>query len=432
MSFNYSIGRSSQNDICLNDKTVSSFHARISLGSDGFMWIEDLNSMNGTYVNGFKVSGRSKIKPGDRLSLGAYEFDWMSQIMNRQSTEKANVPVAVHNENMTATAAPKKSYVMQYAIVTVLGITILATVLLGANFSNWGKNKSDKEITAKEDSTNTDDDNEGGGENGDEKEGGKKGSKTGGSGGGTNPKRETKHDLSCLRDQDLIGQGIGIGKDIEDEVLKNSKVKVTVDEEIEVGAQAKKDILSKSSLLRDASYVNRIDRIMNQLLANLDNPKFDYKWYVVNENIINAMTCGGNIFIYKGIIDFAESDDEIAAILAHEIYHNELGHIAAHIKKEKIARGIFGELGQIPLIAASIITMPNNQHNEANCDLYGIDLCERAGYDGCQAEKLWQRMNKKEGKRNAFDKLFASHPFSTERANCINHHMKSNYRTCSH
>jgi predicted Zn-dependent protease len=77
--------------------------------------------------------------------------------------------------------------------------------------------------------------------------------------------------------------------------------------------------------------------------------------------------------------------------------------------------------------------MPNNQHNEANCDLYGIDLCERAGYDGCHAEKLWQRMNKKEGKRNAFDKLFASHPFSTERANCINHHMKSNYsRTCRH
>jgi pSer/pThr/pTyr-binding forkhead associated (FHA) protein len=436
MSFSYSIGRSSLNDIRLTDKSISSIHAKIFLGKDGFMWIEDLDSKNGTYINGFKVNGKSKIKPGDRLSLGAYEFDWMSQILSRQPEEKANVPIAALNENNVKSTAIKKNYFMQYTIVAILAISILSTVLLGSNLSNWNKTEPGKEKTTqngegddvsdKVENDKTENKN-GTNESGSDSDKEDKGTSQ------KNPKRTTSHDLSCLSNEDFISQGIKIGNDFEDIFMQTADVEVSLEEERKVGEQTKKNILSKSSLLNDSKYTNRIDRIMKRLLDNLDNPKFNYEWYVVNQDIINAQTCGGFIFIYKGIIDFADDDDELAAILAHEIYHNELGHIAEHIKKEKIAKGIFGEFSQIPLIAATIVTMPNNQYNEANCDLFGIDLAERAGYDGCHAEKLWQRMKQKEGNRMEFEKLFSTHPFSKDRANCINKHMKNNYnRTCSH
>jgi hypothetical protein len=443
MSFNYSIGRSSLNDICLSDKTVSSFHARIYLGNDGFMWIEDLDSTNGTYINGFKTSGKSKIKPGDRLCLGAFEFDWMSQVMSRQTSAAGAAPIQAEGTNNVTNYKPKKNYFIQYTIVLILGIIVLSTVLIGVNFSKWGSGSQGKEKIAKNDDNNEasekkkagkkdNEDNEDNDEQNDSKP--SSDSENKGTGNGQKkPKSETKHDLSCLRNQDPISETIGKGREIEDIFMKNAEVDVSVEEEISVGEQVKKSILAKSSLLNDSRYVNRIDRIMKKLLAELDNPKFNYKWYVLDDNTINAMTSGGNIFIYKGIIDFADDDDELAAILAHEIYHNELGHIKDHIKKEKISRGIFGEFSQIPLIAATVITMPNNQYNEANCDLYGIDLCERAGYNGCHAQKLWERMKQREGNRSPVEKLFSTHPFSKDRANCIHHHMKNNYnKTCSH
>jgi hypothetical protein len=329
---------------------------------------------------------------------------------------------------------------MQYTIALVLA-TVLSTVFLGANFSNWNNSQPLKDIVVKKiDSTDVpkvelnDENNKLGIDLNRVSVTESEAKSIGTVADQRKAKNEIKHDLSCLNeDEDLIGFSLEIGRSMEDLFMKNLEVEVSVQEEIKVGEESKKTILAKSSLLNDSRYVNRIDRIMKKLLAELDNPKFNYKWYVVNEDIINAMTSGGNIFIFKGIIDFAEDDDELAAILAHEIYHNELGHIADHIKKENISRGIFGEFNQIPLIAATVLTLPNNQFNEANCDLYGIDLCERAGYDGCHAEKLWQRMKEQEGDRMAFEKLFSTHPFSKDRANCINKHMKENYnRSCNH
>jgi Zn-dependent protease with chaperone function len=304
----------------------------------------------------------------------------------------------------------KKSYIMQYSIVAVLAIVILSTFLLNASPGFWdslsGNSKENQSESSKDENSGSTNSNE---------------------------RNDIKHDLSCLRDEDIISQGIGLGNDIEDIFMKTVEVEVSIEEERKIGQQAKNDILSQSYLLNDSRYTNRIDRIMKRLLEKLPNPRFEYKWYVVDEDIINAGTCGGYIFINKGIIDFAEDDDELAAILAHEIYHNELGHIAEGLKKEKIAKGIFGDFSDIPLTAATIVTMPNNQYNEANCDLYGIDLSERAGYNGCHAEKLWKRMKQKEGDRMSFEKLFSTHPFSEDRANCINNHMKNNYkRTCSH
>ena len=168
---------------------------------------------------------------------------------------------------------------MHYTIALIWG-TVLSTIFFGVNFPNLGNNLpvSDK-IVYEFDSTDVPD----------------KAVKKAGIDKGV---IETKHDLSCLSGEGLGGL-IDLFGGFEEEIIGAVDVEVSIEEEIKVGEQAKKDILSKSSLLTDSRYTNRIDRIMNKLLANLDNPRFKYKWYVVDEDIINAMTCGGFIFIYK-------------------------------------------------------------------------------------------------------------------------------------
>lgn len=64
------VGRSSENDLVLDsDEFASTKHARIEPRRDG-VWVEDLDSTNGTFVNGMKVSERQKLSPGDVIRVG--------------------------------------------------------------------------------------------------------------------------------------------------------------------------------------------------------------------------------------------------------------------------------------------------------------------------------------------------------------------------
>jgi pSer/pThr/pTyr-binding forkhead associated (FHA) protein len=64
------LGRAPENDLVLDsDEFASVKHARIEPRRDG-VWVEDLNSTNGTFVNGMKLSRRQKLTPGDVIRVG--------------------------------------------------------------------------------------------------------------------------------------------------------------------------------------------------------------------------------------------------------------------------------------------------------------------------------------------------------------------------
>ncbi|MEJ2143149.1 MAG: FHA domain-containing protein [Gammaproteobacteria bacterium] len=68
-----SIGRSGENDIFLNDETISARHAKIYTYYNT-SYIEDLDSTNGTYINGKKIQ-KHLIKPGDVVQIGQHKFN---------------------------------------------------------------------------------------------------------------------------------------------------------------------------------------------------------------------------------------------------------------------------------------------------------------------------------------------------------------------
>jgi len=64
------LGRGGQNDLVLHgDEFASARHARIEPRGDG-VWVQDLDSTNGTYVNGTRVAGAQRLDPGDVLRVG--------------------------------------------------------------------------------------------------------------------------------------------------------------------------------------------------------------------------------------------------------------------------------------------------------------------------------------------------------------------------
>ena len=68
------IGRSAQNDLGLGgDEFASARHARFEPRRDG-VWVEDIGSTNGTYVNGARLESARKLKPGDVVRIGETDF----------------------------------------------------------------------------------------------------------------------------------------------------------------------------------------------------------------------------------------------------------------------------------------------------------------------------------------------------------------------
>jgi predicted Zn-dependent protease len=235
------------------------------------------------------------------------------------------------------------------------------------------------------------------------------------------------YDFSCMED-DEIASFINFSSDLEKELLHSFGDPVTIDEEKECGDSTLAQMQKEGTIKQTGSNYHRIKTILSNITNKISDPRgFEYSIYLLESEELNAFTIGGKIFFTTAMINFCESDDEIACIIGHEIAHNELGHINEGISRLKTA-GRFGGIGQMSAAIASLATTSFNQKNEAHCDFFGIDLAYAAGYNGCASTDLWNRMKAQESDKSGLDTFFSSHPFSSKREMCANNHIHSNYK----
>ncbi|MCW8275698.1 M48 family metallopeptidase [Pseudomonas sp. PCH199] len=193
-----------------------------------------------------------------------------------------------------------------------------------------------------------------------------------------------------------------------------------------VGEATSKGVLDKTS-----SEARRVQAIADRLIAQA--PKFrpdaaQWNWEVnlIKSDELNA-NCGpgGKIIFYTGLIDKLQlTDDEIAAVMGHEIAHalrehgREAMSKAYGIEMAKQGAGALLGLGQDTMALADTVanygmTLPNSRENENEADLIGLELAARAGYNPNAAITLWNKMSKaSEGSPPEF---MSTHPNSSSR-----------------
>lgn len=86
------IGRSSSNDIVINDVMVSSQHALITIFESGEVKLKDLNSMNGTFVNGRRIVAETMITASDVVKAGNQTVDWVKKLNERKQPPSPSFP----------------------------------------------------------------------------------------------------------------------------------------------------------------------------------------------------------------------------------------------------------------------------------------------------------------------------------------------------
>src|SRR5207244_343065 len=97
------VGRGGQNDLVLEgDEFASARHARIEVRGDG-AWVQDLDSTNGTYVNGARVAGAQRLDPGAAVRAGG--IDALIQEANRRIYDRASTDPSASGMGTTMTVA---------------------------------------------------------------------------------------------------------------------------------------------------------------------------------------------------------------------------------------------------------------------------------------------------------------------------------------
>ena len=177
---------------------------------------------------------------------------------------------------------------------------------------------------------------------------------------------------------------------------------------------------AKKLLNRDPAQLRRVRGISSRLIPvtvafRSDSPRWHWETNVITSKDLNAWCMpGGKMAVYTGLIERVNvTDDELAAVMGHEIAHALREHgrekagqaagmnIAAAIGGVLVGSyfGIDPDLGQNVLgtVGDLAFMRPNSREMEQEADRIGVELAARAGYDPRAAISLWQKMARAAG-----------------------------------
>ncbi len=207
--------------------------------------------------------------------------------------------------------------------------------------------------------------------------------------------------------------------------------------------------------LREPSYVDDpeindyLARLGRRLVESSDNPTGEFHFFAIRDNTVNAFAMfGGFIGVNTGTILTAQSESELAGVIAHEIAHVTQNHLARQIAKEKqntipsliaMAMGILAArsntsvaVGAMTSVQAGMIQsqLAYSRDFEREADRMGYQSLEKAGFDVRGMGEFFERLQKA-GRlyENNAPVYLRSHPLTVERLSDIqNRAQESPYR----
>jgi predicted Zn-dependent protease len=195
--------------------------------------------------------------------------------------------------------------------------------------------------------------------------------------------------------------------------------------------QTLKQAMQKGTLNRDPAQVQRVRAIASRLIPATgafrgDAPGWKWEVSVITSSDINAWCMpGGKIAVFTGLIEKLRiTDDELAAVMGHEIAHALREHgreRASQQMAQSVAVNVIGAvvgLGDIGTDLAGIVAdvtygLPNSREFEREADRIGVELAARAGYDPRAAVTLWQKMAQTAA--NGTPQFLSTHPSEQSR-----------------
>jgi len=183
--------------------------------------------------------------------------------------------------------------------------------------------------------------------------------------------------------------------------------RVQEDEEVRMGRQFRREIKQHLKLLNQPEVERYVDQVGRRVLSAMGSLPFDYRFFVVDENQLNAFAVpGGSVYFYTGLIDRAKSTGEVAGVMGHEIIHIKDKHMARLSGPDPIsllgllamilARGGAGAqaAGAIAQGLSATRQFAYTRQLELEADTLGVRYMAQAGYDPAAAVSFLKTMDK--------------------------------------
>src|SRR5574340_1264177 len=201
----------------------------------------------------------------------------------------------------------------------------------------------------------------------------------------------------------------------------------SLEKEIAMGKQYAQEVERSAKVVEDPVIAEYVNRIGQNLVRNSD-AKVPFTIKVLDAEEVNAFALpGGFFFVNTGLLLRAESESELAGVMAHEI-----AHVAARHGTRQATRGQIVNLASIPLIfmggwtgyairQGAGLAIPLGFLNfsrgfEREADFLGLQYLYKAGYDPAAVVDFFEKIQTLEKKRpGTISKVFSTHPMTDDR-----------------
>jgi len=202
----------------------------------------------------------------------------------------------------------------------------------------------------------------------------------------------------------------------------------------QMAATAWSDLKAQTPQTSDPALERRVMNIWQRI--EKVTPKSGEQWDVAvfDTDDANAFVMPGNrVGVYRGIVDLSENDDQVSAVLGHEVGHSVYRHANRRMSRAVLAQGALvagqvavatsEELSQYGNLIGALggaamqfgVVLPYSRQSETEADIAGVDYMHAAGYDVTQAVRLWEIMDEKSSGQRP-PEFMSTHPDPRNRA----------------
>jgi Zn-dependent protease with chaperone function len=213
--------------------------------------------------------------------------------------------------------------------------------------------------------------------------------------------------------------GLWFGADL---LVELAVSRIPVEWEQKLGESAYRDFLTHQEVMKDGPAVTALGEMMQRLTEQIPDSPYKFEVTVVKSDLVNAFALpGGYVVVFTGLMKKAESGEEVAGVLSHELNHvlqrHGLERIVKNLGLLTVVAIVFGDqqglVGIMKQLGVELFTLKFGREQETEADLTGLQLLQRAKIDPSGMIRFFERLSEKDQGRMEW---LSTHPMSTARA----------------
>lgn len=197
---------------------------------------------------------------------------------------------------------------------------------------------------------------------------------------------------------------------------RQQQLALSPQQELQIGREAYKQVLSRSRVVRSGPEVDRvrtvgkriaavvaIEPLMREINLHVRSDQFEWEYSVLDRDEVNAFCLpGGKICVFTGLLKVVKNDDQLAAVMSHEVSHALAHHISERIAHERAS-------------GSGLLSLSFDRGQELEADHIGVFLMTFAGFDPDQSLVFWQEMQRAPDRGLAPPEILSDHPSDAHR-----------------